>query len=203
MKAKYLLLNHFSQRYPKHPQIAHFADRAVAASSSTQPATNASLDSGPIVAMAYDLMVLPVKDFPKMEVYMPALEALFEEVAKEEGSENGGEGDGDAEVVGENTSTTNEKAAGKDKKQKGQGQGQRRSKDSSSTPNAGATSNRAEKKKARAMSAAGAAHIKSEGNNQQQERQKVGEKRTSEEGDVRGDGGEMDLSVNSSKKAKR
>lgn len=122
MNAKYLLLNHFSQRYPKHPQIAHFADRAGV---DTKPA------SGPIIAMAYDLMILPLKDFPKMEAYMPALEALFEEVAKEEGSEHEGE-------AGEATPTK----ASKDKK-KGQGK-------AVDTQNGGTTSRRAEKKAARA-----------------------------------------------------
>lgn len=70
MNAKYLLLNHFSQRYPKLPRI--------------QPFDPASEQKRPIIALAFDLMTLPLKAFPIMESYNDALEALFEEMAEAE-----------------------------------------------------------------------------------------------------------------------
>lgn len=70
MNAKYLLLNHFSQRYPKLPRI--------------QPFDPTSENKRPIIALAFDLMSLPLKAFPAMETYNDALEALFEEMAEAE-----------------------------------------------------------------------------------------------------------------------
>lgn len=70
MNAKYLLLNHFSQRYPKLPRI--------------QPFDPASEQKRPIIALAFDLMSLPLKAFPAMETYNDALEALFIEMEEVE-----------------------------------------------------------------------------------------------------------------------
>lgn len=82
MNAKYLLLNHFSQRYPKLPRI--------------QPFDPTSEQKRPIIALAFDLMTLPLKAFPVMESYNDALEALFEEMAE-------AEPESDAEDEGETT----------------------------------------------------------------------------------------------------
>jgi ribonuclease Z len=70
MNAKYLLLNHFSQRYPKLPRI--------------QPFDPASEQKRPIIALAFDLMTVPLKSFPAMETYNEAFQALFEEMAEAE-----------------------------------------------------------------------------------------------------------------------
>lgn len=70
MNAKYLLLNHFSQRYPKLPRI--------------QPFDPKSEQRRPIIALAFDLMTLPLKSFQKMETYNDAFQALFQEMAEVE-----------------------------------------------------------------------------------------------------------------------
>lgn len=70
MNAKYLLLNHFSQRYPKLPRI--------------QPFDPASEQKRPIIALAFDLMSVPLKSFPAMETYNDAFQALFAEMAEAE-----------------------------------------------------------------------------------------------------------------------
>lgn len=71
MQADYLLLNHFSQRYPKLPRLQ-------------APTDNAS-GKRPVIALAFDLMTLPLSSFWKMENYTDALEELFVEV---EGAES-------------------------------------------------------------------------------------------------------------------
>jgi ribonuclease Z len=71
MQADYLLLNHFSQRYPKLPRLQ-------------APIDNAS-GKRPVIALAFDLMTLPLSSFWKMENYTDALEELFVEV---EGAES-------------------------------------------------------------------------------------------------------------------
>jgi hypothetical protein len=70
MNAKYLLLNHFSQRYPKLPRI--------------QPFDPKSEQTRPIIALAFDLMTLPLRSFQKMEAYNDAFQALFQEMAEVE-----------------------------------------------------------------------------------------------------------------------
>ena len=78
MNAKYLLLNHFSQRYPKLPRI--------------QPFDPASEQKRPIIALAFDLMSVPLKSFATMETYNDAFQALFQEMAEAE-PESGDEED--------------------------------------------------------------------------------------------------------------
>lgn len=71
MKAKYILLNHFSQRYPKIPKLL----------------TKQEADEDgycPKIALAADLMQLPLKDFDRVARYSTAIDFLFEEEAKEE-----------------------------------------------------------------------------------------------------------------------
>ena len=68
MNAKYLLLNHFSQRYPKLPRI--------------QPFDPESEQKRPIIALAFDLMSVPLKSFSTMETYNDAFQALFQEMAE-------------------------------------------------------------------------------------------------------------------------
>jgi ribonuclease Z len=74
MKAKYVLLNHFSQRYPKLPRV--------------QPVPVSEQDdatrSNPKVALAFDLMTLPLRSFDKVAGYTDAMEVLFKEEEKED-----------------------------------------------------------------------------------------------------------------------
>ncbi len=71
MQAKYLLLNHFSQRYPKLPRLQP-----------VDPVADPSAASyrRPTIALAFDLMTLPLASFWKMAQYTEALEELFSEV---------------------------------------------------------------------------------------------------------------------------
>lgn len=82
MNARFVLLNHFSQRYPKIPtfneQHLHCA------------------------AVAFDLMSITLKDFATLNVLYPALKAIFQEIAKEE------DNDGDEEEA-ENTPVSKRK----------------------------------------------------------------------------------------------
>lgn len=71
MKAKYVLLNHFSQRYPKTPSL--------------QPTSATTSDSyQPKVALAVDLMQIPLRDFERLATYSAAIETLFEETVEDE-----------------------------------------------------------------------------------------------------------------------
>lgn len=64
MNAKFTLLNHFSQRYPKIPTFneSHIHCAAV----------------------AFDLMSITLKDFAALSLLYPALKAIFQEVVKGE-----------------------------------------------------------------------------------------------------------------------
>lgn len=61
MNAKRILLNHFSQRYPKLPK------------------TRATEDNDRDVSISYDMMTIKVGDMWKMKYYMDAAEMLFAE----------------------------------------------------------------------------------------------------------------------------
>lgn len=63
MKARHLLLTHFSARYPKLPPPSTF-------DSSEQ-------SHRPVVATAFDLMTLRLDDFWKVERYRDAMDALL------------------------------------------------------------------------------------------------------------------------------
>jgi hypothetical protein len=99
MGAKYILLNHFSQRYPKLPRY--------------QPApgtgTEAANSEEPKIALAFDLMTLPLKSFEKATSY--AMEVLFKEDEAEEG-----------ETVDEEAQDNNAKPKAQNKQSKAGGQ---------------------------------------------------------------------------------
>lgn len=84
MKAKHVLLTHFSQRYPKIPKLP-----AVAPGDATFSTPSAE---EPIVALAFDYMQIRVADMWKMAHYTEALNTLY---ATDEEAE--AEADGDAE----------------------------------------------------------------------------------------------------------
>lgn len=77
MEASHVLLNHFSQRYPKLPKLAP----------PTQPHDGDSQAAEPIVSISFDFMSIRVRDMWKMSHYMEALTLLFEEVEAEEGDD--------------------------------------------------------------------------------------------------------------------
>ncbi|KAK4685904.1 ribonuclease Z, partial [Tremellales sp. Uapishka_1] len=72
MDAKYILLNHFSQRYPKLPKL---------------PTVASPSESTNIVSVSFDLMSLRLGDMWKMAHYMDALSLLFAETEVEDGDE--------------------------------------------------------------------------------------------------------------------
>jgi ribonuclease Z len=72
MKARNILLNHFSQRYPKLPRLP--------------TASPGDDESGqPVVSFSFDLMSIRVGDMWKMAHYMDAISELFKEADPEEG----------------------------------------------------------------------------------------------------------------------
>jgi ribonuclease Z len=74
MKAKHCLLTHFSQRYPKWPNLSY---------------SHADSDSADVsvISVAFDLMSLRVGDMWKVRHYRSPFETLFAEL---EGDEGGG-----------------------------------------------------------------------------------------------------------------
>jgi ribonuclease Z len=70
MNAKHILLNHFSQRYPKLPR--------------TRVHRSASTDA-PIISISFDLMSARIDQLWRMEHYMDALALLFAGEEVEEG----------------------------------------------------------------------------------------------------------------------
>lgn len=71
MRAKNLLLTHFSQRYPKIPDLEQL-----------------SLKCGLHIAVAFDMMRVPLIDFYKLAHYYPAFSFLFEEKSVDEKEDN-------------------------------------------------------------------------------------------------------------------
>lgn len=63
MKAKHILLNHFSQRYPKIQKNKQRADEA----------------GGPVISVSFDFMSCKVGNMWRMKHYMDALELLNKE----------------------------------------------------------------------------------------------------------------------------
>lgn len=110
MNAKYILLNHFSQRYPKLPRLTP-------APASTSAGEEDGTRSNPNVALAFDLMTMRLKDFRKQAGYTDAMEELF----KEEEEEEEAEGSGDA--VSAEGKENNGKALKPGKTPKGTGKG--------------------------------------------------------------------------------
>ncbi|GAA5914929.1 hypothetical protein JCM6882_008111 [Rhodosporidiobolus microsporus] len=87
MKARHLLLTHFSARYPKLPPLTTYFSSSSPATpsgepssletSATQPPAPAAPAHRPTVATAFDLATLPLRDFWKMERYRGAMDALL------------------------------------------------------------------------------------------------------------------------------
>ncbi|KIR35362.1 ribonuclease Z [Cryptococcus deuterogattii MMRL2647] len=124
MGAKYILLNHFSQRYPKLPKLpmpTSVAPGVQAPSTSTaEPngvvdeiatlsasSTSLEVSTEPIVSISFDFMSLRLGDMWKMPYYMEGLSMLFAE--PEDGED----------VVEEAQATEGVNAGGKEKKEKG------------------------------------------------------------------------------------
>ena len=66
MRAKYLLLTHFSARYPR------------------MPPTHGDSYGGPIIGIAFDYARIRMGDMWKLNAYMPAIEHTFEEFGEDE-----------------------------------------------------------------------------------------------------------------------
>ncbi|KAI8926584.1 beta-lactamase-like protein [Entophlyctis helioformis] len=98
-KAKHLLLTHFSQRYPKVPNLETQHIRPDSPSRSRSRSRSRSPDSGRrssdamVTGISFDLMSITTADFWKMPLLMPALQTLF---SQEEDTIDGGSGDRDA-----------------------------------------------------------------------------------------------------------
>ncbi|KAJ3032438.1 hypothetical protein HDV00_007546 [Rhizophlyctis rosea] len=86
MRARNLLLTHFSQRYPKIP-IINLAD----GKRSDGEAGGGEVVHQPNVGIAFDLMRVRVASFAKLGKFTPALQALFSFLPEEE---DAGEGEG-------------------------------------------------------------------------------------------------------------
>ena len=78
MRAKYCLLTHFSQRYPKMPELG------------------AQKEGGSLVAISFDSMSLRLRDMWKTKAWMPAMTELFAEL---EVAEPSVDGDAQADVI--------------------------------------------------------------------------------------------------------
>lgn len=94
MRARHVILNHFSQRYPKVPNI--------------QQGPSDGEGHAPDVAISFDLMSLRAGDTWKMQHYMDAVALMY---ASEEAEEAGGEADA-AEANGEGAKNGAAKANG-------------------------------------------------------------------------------------------
>lgn len=128
MGAKFVILNHFSQRYPKVPKLA--SESSEAASEGAQR---------PDVAISFDLMSLRAADTWKMQHYMDAVGLMYASEAAEEGAaEATEETEGAEELTGKAKAKANkerqraaQKAAQARKKaaaveQEGAGEGQQK-----------------------------------------------------------------------------
>jgi ribonuclease Z len=72
MKARNILLNHFSQRYPKIPKLP-------------APSPDEEGTVRPVISISFDLMSVKLGEMWKMAHYMPAISELFAESEAEEG----------------------------------------------------------------------------------------------------------------------
>lgn len=110
MRARHVVLNHFSQRYPKVPDIAPI-----------------QADGGftPDVAISFDLMSLRAGDSWKMQHYMDAVGLMYASEEAEEagaGAEDGAEADGEGvDSTSEATANGNSNGNGNGKTAKGKG----------------------------------------------------------------------------------
>ncbi|WVQ81072.1 hypothetical protein IAT38_003194 [Cryptococcus sp. DSM 104549] len=69
MGARYILLNHFSQRYPKLPKLPTPIP--------ADPSDTSVLSSAPTASISFDFMSLRLSDMWKMAYYMDALAVMF------------------------------------------------------------------------------------------------------------------------------
>nr|XP_018259272.1 uncharacterized protein I303_08200 [Kwoniella dejecticola CBS 10117]OBR81430.1 hypothetical protein I303_08200 [Kwoniella dejecticola CBS 10117] len=96
MNAKHILLNHFSQRYPKLPKLPVFSPTPVPTVSTDEAGNDTAatheIPSRPVVSISFDFMSLRIGDMWKMQYYMEPLSLLFVEAEEE--------GDGEGSVVG-------------------------------------------------------------------------------------------------------
>lgn len=81
MNASHILLNHFSQRYPKLPKLN------LPASAEGAKQTD--------ISISFDFMSIKVGDMWKMAHYMDALSLLFDEAEPEDGDDTQGAVEGD------------------------------------------------------------------------------------------------------------
>jgi ribonuclease Z len=81
MKAKHILLNHFSQRYPKIPKMP-----VPPPSSPGSPSRSQNGKAEPIVSISFDLMSINVSEMWKMAHYMEPISLLFPD--EEEGDDD-------------------------------------------------------------------------------------------------------------------
>lgn len=68
MDAKVLLLNHFSQRYPKLPKLADMGDHEAGAAARSM-----------VIGCTYDMMRIRLDKLPLLDHFHDYLEALFDE----------------------------------------------------------------------------------------------------------------------------
>ncbi|OCF35667.1 hypothetical protein I316_02722 [Kwoniella heveanensis BCC8398] len=121
MNARHILLNHFSQRYPKLPKLPE-----------PVPEEDGSTTAQPVVSISFDFMSIRVKDMWKMAHYMEPMSMLFAEAEEEGEGEDSTLGavkgdinpsvDGGAHVQvnggGKSNKSKSEKKSGKNDKQK-------------------------------------------------------------------------------------
>jgi ribonuclease Z len=82
MKASHILLNHFSQRYPKLPKL-------------NLPADDGTGSKQADISISFDFMSIKVGEMWKMAYYMDALSLLFDEAEPEDGDDTTGAVEGD------------------------------------------------------------------------------------------------------------
>ncbi|KAL2916752.1 hypothetical protein HK105_203531 [Polyrhizophydium stewartii] len=76
MRAANVLLTHFSQRYPKLPNIESVLGGSDSSSDSDDGKGYAG-DARPTIGIAFDLMTVQMREFWKLPLVVPALQALF------------------------------------------------------------------------------------------------------------------------------
>lgn len=139
MHASSTLLTHFSQRYPKSVSITIAPPNPLTSSPRTLQ-TAQTQD----VALALDLMRIPLGDMWKMRIYQKAVEALYATLPEEEEGEaegEGGEGEkkakgfggGGAGKGGRSAKQAESGVGGGAKKEKGKKQGGGKKTDASTT----------------------------------------------------------------------
>lgn len=93
MGARHILLNHFSQRYPKVPKLP-----TLTPSDRPGSPTSSSGATEPIVSVSFDLMSVRVDEMWKMSHYMETIGLLFAEEEED--------GDGAETAVAHDTNAT-------------------------------------------------------------------------------------------------